>query len=212
MRARRIAARHESRKPGLGDTDPLVSIDEGHLKLDGTENDDDDDQTTENKLFILVGVLQLCLREKEVSEYPRHGWCPCWVHLGVTELQIDGEPSIVVLKIATLMGSPFVELVLRCGQCLQDWERWLDGEMRSSGRARSSLQSLVHYHRVLDGIARTSSIFIMTTDGVVKAAGFSQNERGECVECRELECSSWSPLGCQQPQDFNVGPTSQGQT
>ena len=121
------------------------------------------------------------------------------------------------------MGSPFVELVLRMpsvstnngirwGQCLQDWGRWLDGEMRSSGRARSTLPSLVHYHHVLDGIARTSSIFIMTTDGVVKAAGFSQNEGGECVECRELECSSWSPLGCQQPQDFNVGPTSQGQT
>ena len=53
MRARGIAGRHERRELGREDEDPSVAIDYGHLKLDGTEGDDDD-STTDNKLFILV--------------------------------------------------------------------------------------------------------------------------------------------------------------
>ena len=63
---------------GREDEDPLVAIDYGYLKLDGTEDDDDvdDDETTQNKLVILVTkdvktgtFAATCLREKGVSEY-----------------------------------------------------------------------------------------------------------------------------------------------
>ena len=70
MIARGIAGRHERREPGREDEDPLGAIDCGYLKLDGTE--DDDDETTLNKLLILVakGVktatyAATCLRERE---------------------------------------------------------------------------------------------------------------------------------------------------
>ena len=48
MRAHGIAQRHERRKPGREDEDPLVTTDYGYLKLGGTEddNDDEDDETT----------------------------------------------------------------------------------------------------------------------------------------------------------------------
>ena len=54
-RARGIAGRQERREPGRLDEDPLVAIDFGYLKLDGTEDDaDDGDEITPNKLLILV--------------------------------------------------------------------------------------------------------------------------------------------------------------
>ena len=46
MTARGIAGRHERRVPGREDEDPLVAIYFGYLKLDGTEDDEDDDETT----------------------------------------------------------------------------------------------------------------------------------------------------------------------
>ena len=78
MRARGIAGRHERREPGREDEDPLVAIDDGYLKLDGTEDDDDDDdEMTHNKLLILVvkdvktgKYAATCLREW--SESVRH--------------------------------------------------------------------------------------------------------------------------------------------
>ena len=78
MRARGIAGRHERREPGREDEDPLVAIDDGYLKLDGTEDDDDDDEMTHNKLLILVvkdvktgKYAATCLRERR-SESVRH--------------------------------------------------------------------------------------------------------------------------------------------
>ena len=41
MRARGIAECHERHEPCREDEDPLVATDYGHLKLDGTEDDDD---------------------------------------------------------------------------------------------------------------------------------------------------------------------------
>ena len=67
MRALAIARRHERREPRR--EDPLVAIDDGELKLDVTE--DDDDEVALNKLFILVAedvtagtYAATCLREK----------------------------------------------------------------------------------------------------------------------------------------------------
>ena len=40
-RTREFAGIHERREPGREDEDPLVVIDYGYLKLDGTEDDDD---------------------------------------------------------------------------------------------------------------------------------------------------------------------------
>ena len=87
-----------------------MAKDYGYSKLDGTEDDDDDDdETTQNKLLILVAkdvktrtYAATCLREKGVSEYGYRR----------AILQSDGEPSIAALKTATLLASPFVELVL----------------------------------------------------------------------------------------------------
>ena len=79
MRARGTAGRHERRESGREDEDPLVAIDDGYLKLDGTEDDDDDDdEMTHNKLLILVvkdvktgKYAATCLRERR-SESVRH--------------------------------------------------------------------------------------------------------------------------------------------
>ena len=54
MRARGFAGIHERREPGREDEDPLVAIVCFFLKLDGTEDvEDDDDETTQNTLLIL---------------------------------------------------------------------------------------------------------------------------------------------------------------
>ena len=75
MRARGISG-HERRELGREDEDPLVAIDYDYLKLDGTEDDDEDDEVAQNKLLILVArdvktgtSAATCLREKGVSEY-----------------------------------------------------------------------------------------------------------------------------------------------
>ena len=110
---------HLDRKPGQGDEDPLVC---GYLKLGGTEDDDDDDEMTQNELLILVakGVktdtyAATCLQEKGVSESATSWLVSLLRRLGYRRaiLHSDGEPSIVALKTATLLASPFVELVLR---------------------------------------------------------------------------------------------------
>ena len=94
----------------------------GYLKLGGTEDDDDDDEMTQNELLILVakGVktgtyAATCLQEKGVSEYAMSWLVSLLRRLGYRRaiLHSDGEPSIVALKTATLLASPFVELVLR---------------------------------------------------------------------------------------------------
>ena len=95
----------------------------GYLKLDGTEDDDDDEEeTTQNKLLILFAedvkterVLQLVVETKRVSEYATSWWVSLLRRLRYRRaiLQSDGEPSIVALKTATLLASPFVDLVLR---------------------------------------------------------------------------------------------------
>ena len=114
MRARGIAGRHERRKPGREDEHPPVAIDSVYLKLDGTEDNDDDenDEVAQDKLPILIAkdvrtgtYAATCLREKRVSEY-----ATSWL---VLTLRSDGEPSIVALKTATLLASPFVDFVLR---------------------------------------------------------------------------------------------------
>ena len=78
MRARGIAERHKRRELGREDGDPLVAIDYGYLKPDGTEDDgdDDDDEMTQNKLLILVAkdvktgtCVANFVREKGVSEH-----------------------------------------------------------------------------------------------------------------------------------------------
>ena len=43
MRARGIAGRHEKRELGRKDEDPLVATGYGHLKLEGTDDDADDE-------------------------------------------------------------------------------------------------------------------------------------------------------------------------
>ena len=123
MRARGIAGRCERREPGREDEDPLFAIDSGCLKLDGTEDDDveDDDEVAQNKLLILVAkdvktgtYAATCLHEKGASEYATSWLVSLLRRLGYRRpiLQSDGEPSIVVLK-TTLLASPFVELFLR---------------------------------------------------------------------------------------------------
>ena len=77
----------ERREPGRED----IEIDYDHLKHDVTEFDDDDNDEVEHK-----------------TNMSRYGWCPC-----CEILQCDGRPSIVALRAATLLTSPFVELVLR---------------------------------------------------------------------------------------------------
>ena len=94
----------------------------------------------------------------------------------------------------------------------------LTAEMRRSGRAwkklvaefvesvhyrpavaravASRMQNKLYVGRYRGHHARTGSIPIMTTDGVVKAARISKGERRESMECRKLECSSRSSLGC----------------
>ena len=54
MRAHGIAGRHEKRELGREDEDPLVTIDYGHLNLDGTEDDvnEEDDEVAQNKLLV----------------------------------------------------------------------------------------------------------------------------------------------------------------
>ena len=54
MRARAIVGRHERRENGREDEDPLVAIDYGYLKLDGTE----DGEMTQNKLLLLVANVE----------------------------------------------------------------------------------------------------------------------------------------------------------
>ena len=43
-RARGIAGRHEKRESRRDDIDPLAAVDYGYLELDGTEDDDEDDE------------------------------------------------------------------------------------------------------------------------------------------------------------------------
>ena len=43
MRSREIAGKHEKRESGREDEDLLVAMDYGYLKLDGTEDDGDDE-------------------------------------------------------------------------------------------------------------------------------------------------------------------------
>ena len=76
MRARGIAGRHEKREPGREDEGPLVAIEHGCWNLDGTDDDDEDDQVAQNKLLILVAkdvktgtYTATCPRERGVSEY-----------------------------------------------------------------------------------------------------------------------------------------------
>ena len=97
-------------------------------------------------------------------------------------------------------------------------ETALTAEMRRSGRAwkklvaevgesvchrpavaravASGMQPNLYVGRYLVHHARPSSILIMTTDGVVKAAGFRRLNVQNRMECRQLGCSSRSSLGC----------------
>ena len=112
MRACGIAGRHERRDPGREDEDPLVAVDYGYLKLDDTEDNDndEDDEVAENRLLILVakdvktGTLSAtCLREKGVSEYATSWMVSLLRRHGCRRaiLQSDGDPSIAALKTAT---------------------------------------------------------------------------------------------------------------
>ena len=115
----------------------------GYLKLDGTEDDDDDDEMTPNKLLILVAKVVKnetyaatrtgCLQEKGVSEYATSWLVSLLRRLGYRRamLHSDGEPSIVARKTATLLASPFVELVLRESPV---------GERATNGVAESAMQ------------------------------------------------------------------------
>ena len=85
-----------------------MAIGYGYLMLGCTEDDDDDDEKTQNKLLILVAkdvrkrtYPATCLRENGVS-----GYATSWLVSLVASIG-------VALKTATLLSSPFVELVLR---------------------------------------------------------------------------------------------------
>ena len=91
MRALGIAGRRERRESGREDEDSVVAMDYGYWKLDGTEDDDhdEDDEVAQNKLLILVAkdlksgtYAATCLREKGVSEYAT-SWT--WVTPGDTQ-------------------------------------------------------------------------------------------------------------------------------
>ena len=124
MRARGIAGRHKKREPGREDEDPLVAMDYGYWKLDGTNEDDDGEHDRSHRTKLLIPVVKdvktgTCagtfLREKGASEYGT-AWMVCLLRRpryrrGI--LQSDGEPSTVALKTATLLADPLVELVLR---------------------------------------------------------------------------------------------------
>ena len=60
----------------------------------------------------------------------------------------------------------------------------------------TGMQPKLYVGRYLGHHAKTGSILIMTTDGVVKAAGFRRMHEESPIECRKLECSSRSSLGC----------------
>ena len=79
-----IAGRHERREPGREDEDPLVAIDCGYLKRDGTEDDDDDDddETTHS------GVKLEPLRETGVSVYATSWLVSLLRRLGVSQSDI----------------------------------------------------------------------------------------------------------------------------
>ena len=122
----------------------------GYLKLDGTEDDDDDDdEMTQNKLLILVAkdvktgtYAATCLQEKGVSEYVTSWLVSLLRQLGCRRaiLHSDGEPSIVALKTATLLASPFVELVLRESPV---------GEHATNGVAESAMREMKPQTRTL---------------------------------------------------------------
>ena len=152
MRARGIAGRHERREPVREDENPMVAFDCGNLKLDGTEDDDDDDDDDEmrqNKLLILVAkdaktgtYAATCLRDKGVSENATSWLVSLLRRLGYIReiLQSDGEPSIVALKTATLLASPFVEQVLRESPI---------GEHVTNGVAESAMREVNRQTRTL---------------------------------------------------------------
>ena len=121
MKAHGIAGRHERRESAREDEDPLVAIGYGFLKLDGTKDDDDDedDEVAQIKLLILVAkdvktgtYAATCQREKWVSERATSWLVSLLPRLGYRTviLHSDGEQSIVALKTANLLASPFVEI------------------------------------------------------------------------------------------------------
>ena len=86
MNAYWIAGRREKRKLGREDENRLVATGHGFLKLDGTD-DDADDEVAQNKLLVLVVndvKLELCaascLREKGASEYATNGVAESVMH------------------------------------------------------------------------------------------------------------------------------------
>ena len=123
-----------------------MSIDYGYLKVDGTEDDDHDDEVVQNKLLVLVakGVktgtyAATCLRGKGVSEYATSFLVSLLRRFGY-RLQSDGKASIVALKIATLLATTFVESVLRESAV---------GEHATNGVAESAMREVRRQTRTL---------------------------------------------------------------
>ena len=156
-------------------------------------------------------------------------------------LQSDGEPSIVALKTAALLASPFVELVLHENPVGEHATNGVaESAMREVKRQTRTLkfaleahvEKIVEPHSILKWIptmaadavsfcriwrdclkARTGSVLIMTTDGVVKAAGFRRmNEksrwnienwnslRGLCRDVTETAAEATEAIQAPRPQ------------
>ena len=78
MRAGGIAGGQEKRESGREGEDPFITMDHAYFKLDGTDDDgdDEDEEVAQNKLLILVAedvktgtCAATSLQEKVVSEY-----------------------------------------------------------------------------------------------------------------------------------------------
>ena len=122
------------------DEDPLVVLDYDYLKRDGTEDDE------LNKLLNLVAkdvktgtYAATCLRD---NEYATSWMVSLLRRLGYRRatLQSHGEPSTVVLKTATLLAAPSVELVL-CESPV--------GEQATNGVAESAMRAVMRQTRTL---------------------------------------------------------------
>ena len=117
MRAPGIAGRHEKRKSGGEDEDPLIAMNHSHLRLDVTEDDDDDedDEVAKNKQLILVAkdvktgtYAATGMQENGVSECATSWLVSLLRRLGDRRARLpsDGAPSIVALNNCNFAGSP----------------------------------------------------------------------------------------------------------
>ena len=174
------------------------------MKLDGTEDDDDVDEVVQNKLLVLVakGVkagtyAATCLRGKGGSEYAT-SWLVSLLRRFGYRLQSDGEASIVALKTATLLTTTFVESVLHEGPV---------GEHATNGVAESALREVKRQTRTLKSALEAHVGKIVECHAVTWTVSWAPRTKRQhshhddkwmrkLMECRQLEPSSWSLLGC----------------